>query len=94
MAVAEASAGDNIALVPPDRLEEVLLSIRHLLHPTSMKPSHCDLISCCDLASTVAGLVTQVSLTTCTLAQKRPYRTSDVHHNGQRHVALILPSLV
>lgn len=61
MAIAEAAAGTNSSLVPPGSLENVLRSTRHLLHPSCMKPSHCDLISCCDLASTIAGLVAQVS---------------------------------
>ena len=61
MAIAEAAAGTNPTLVPPSSLENMLKSTRHLLHTSCMKPSHCDLISCCDLASTIAGLVLQVS---------------------------------
>lgn len=72
MAVAEAVAGTNPSLVPPDSLKSILRSIQHLLHPSCMKPSHCDLISCCDIASTIAGIVKQVN----TLVALQPFLDS------------------
>ena len=102
MAVAEAAAGLTPSLVPPSSLASLLKSICCLLHPSCMKPSHCDLISCCDLASTIAGLLAQVSralrstpldscLTACTLVTPACKGRHERRLAQQHFAVLLLP---